>query len=154
MISHSILQEIDSIKKNVEKELRKKGLVPAKKKSDGTITIGNFLVIKNNDGFYSVKDSNNTIFAERINLPHTAAIFANNLALGQRTNREILDIDRRYGHYAFDEQLCRHFYSKNFHSKNYDKAEILNEKYRAAKLKKNFYKSKILLGFDKLIKIT
>lgn len=149
-----ILQELNSIKVIVEKELKKKGYVPAKRKQDGTVRIGNFSIIKEQDGFYSVLDSNNNIIAGRINLPHSAAIFANNLALGRWTDREILDIDRRYGHYSFDEQLSKFHFSRNFHSKNYDKAEIMNEKYRTARLKKNFYKNKILTGFDKLIKIT
>lgn len=154
MNQNFILQELNSIKIIVEKELKKKGYVPAKRKQDGSVKIGNFSIIKEQDGFYSVLDSNNNIIAGRINLPHSAAIFANNLALGRWTDREILDIDRRYGHYSFDEQLSKFHFSKNFHSKNYDKAEIMNEKYRTARLKKNFYKNKILTGFDKLIKIT
>jgi len=154
MNQNFILQELNSIKIIVEKELKKKGYVPAKRKQDGTVRIGNFSIIKEQDGFYSVLDSNNNIIAGRINLPHSAAIFANNLALGRWTDREILDIDRRYGHYSFDEQLSKFHFSRNFHSKNYDKAEIMNEKYRTARLKKNFYKNKILTGFDKLIKIT
>lgn len=154
MNQNFILQELNSIKIIVEKELKKKGYVPAKRKEDGTIRIGNFSIIKEQDGSYAVLDSNNNIIACRINLPHSAAIFANNLALGRWTDREILDIDRRYGHYSFDEQLSKFHFSKNFHSKNYDKAEIMNEKYRTARLKKNFYKNKILTGFDKLIKIT
>lgn len=154
MNQNFILQELNSIKIIVEKELKKKGYVPAKRKEDGTIKIGNFSIIKEQDGSYAVLDSNNNIIACRINLPHSAAIFANNLALGRWTDREILDIDRRYGHYSFDEQLSKFHFSKNFHSKNYDKAEIMNEKYRTARLKKNFYKNKILTGFDKLIKIT
>jgi len=154
MNQNFILQELNSIKIIVEKELKKKGYVPAKRKQDGSVKIGNFSIIKEQDGFYSVLDSNNNIIAGRINLPHSAAIFANNLALGRWTDREILDIDRRYGHYSFDEQLSKFHFSRNFHSKNYDKAEIMNEKYRTARLKKNFYKNKILTGFDKLIKIT
>lgn len=153
MSGHFILQELSSIKKNVEKDLRKKGLVPAKKSLDGNIRIGSFFVVKQPTGFYSVMDSNKNVMADGINLPHSAAIFANNLALGRWTCREILDLDRKYGHYTFDEQLYKKYFTDNFQSKRYDKAEILNEKYRTAKNKKNYYKNKILEGFNKLIKI-
>lgn len=153
MNNHFILRELSSIKKTIEKDLRKKGLVPAKKTIDGNIRIGSFFIVKDHTGFYSVLDSNKNIIADSINLPHSAAIYANNLALGRWTNREILDLDRKYGHYTFDEQLCKKYYTDNFQNKRYDKAEILNEKYRIAKNKKNYYKSKILEGFNKLIKI-
>lgn len=153
MRNHFILKELSSIQKNVEKDLRKKGLVPAKKSKDGTIKIGSFFIMKETTGFYSILDNNSNKIVDGINLPHSAAILANNLALGRWTNREILDLDRKYGHYTFDEQLCKKYFTRNFENKKYDKAEIMNEKYRIAKNKKNYYKNKILEGFNKLIKI-
>lgn len=154
MTDNYILQELSSLKKSIEQDLKKKGLVPAKKTSDGNIRIGTFFIKKEETGFYAVIDSNNNIIARGINLPHSAAVFANNLALGRWTNREILDLDRKYGHYTFDEQITKNYYTKNCQSKNYDKAEILNEKYKSAKRKKIYYKNKILEGYNKLIKIT
>jgi len=154
MTDHYIIQELSALKKNIELSLRKKGLVPAKKSSDGSIRIGTFLIKKEDSGFYTVSDTNNNVIAKGINLPHSAAIFANNLALGRWTNREILDLDRKYGHYTFDEQLTKSYYTKNFEGKNYDKAEILGEKYKSARRKKIYYKNKILEGYNKLIKIT
>lgn len=154
MTDNYILQELSSLKKTIEQNLKKRGLVPAKKTKNGIARIGNFYIKKEETGLYSVLDSNNNIIAQDINLPHSAAVLANNLALGQWTNREILDLDRKYGHYTFDEQLTKVYYTKNYQNKNYNKADILNEKLKTASQKRVYYKNKILEGYNKLIKIT
>lgn len=148
-----LLREIHLLNKNVEKNLKKKGYIPPKKNKDGSIRIGGFTIIKDDLGFFSVLDQNKHAIASGINLPHAAAIFANNLALGNWTNREILDIDRKFGHYTFDTELTKYYYNKNLKAHDYGQAEILNEKFKVASFRKKLYKDKIIEGFNKLMKI-
>ena len=157
MVKHEsqwILDKLKSLDKEVKQSLKTKGLVSARKTQDGSILVGKFKIRKNQDGLYFIEDQNNYIIVDKINLPHTAAILANKLALGQWTDREILDLDRKYGHHSFDEQLCKLLHKKNSQIKNYFKADILNEKFHTAKLRKEFYRKQIILGFNKLLRIS
>lgn len=147
-----IILEIQKINQRVTTELRKKGYVPARKISDGSTKIGNFIIKKHDNGTYFIIDITGEIIVENINLPHTAAVVANRLALGFYSDKSILDVDRRYGHYSFDEQLYRANFNRTFKDKQYDRAEILIEKFRIAKLKKEYCRQKIVDGFNKLVK--
>lgn len=150
---NEVLRELKLINNTVISNLKSKGVVPATKDKDGNIKIGKFRIVKDPMGFYSILDQNDYVIISPINLSYSAAIIANRLALGYWTDKNVLDLDRKYGHYSFDAQLCKTYFVKNFQSKNYDKAEILNEKYRTAKLRKEYYKNQIMQGFNKLVNI-
>ncbi len=151
VISDSLLQKLFLLNNEVQKSLKKKGFNSAKKLEDGSIQVGKFTIKKCNNGFFSVLDQNHYIILDKINLPHTAAILANKLACGKWTDREILDLDRKYGHYSFVEELYTEQMKKS--KKDYDKLDILSEKQKIARIKKAMYKKQIQIGFDKLFKI-
>lgn len=153
ILQKDLLKKIYDINDSVEKTLKAKGYYPPKKNKDGSIRIGAYTIAKDQTGFFSVTDKKNNIIASKINLPHSAVIFANNLALGT-VNREILDIDTQYGHYIFDTELFKKHLSKKIKSKNYDQAEIINEKFKISSFKKQKCRDKIVEGFNKLMKIT
>jgi hypothetical protein len=115
--------------------------------------VGTFSIVKDTTGFYNILDSNQYIVEKNINLPQTAAVLANKLALGLWSDKEILDKDRKYGHCCFDETLYKQRYLKNKKLKNYDQAEIFIEKYQIAKLRKQQIHNEIVQGFEKLLKI-
>lgn len=151
--SKKILEELGSLNKQIVRDLRKRGVVPPRKNSDGSIKVGNFTIKKNENGFFRILDQNQKIIVDNINLPHSAALMANRLALGYWSDKSIIDLDRRYGHYMFDEELYKKRYQSNILSKKYDRAEILSEKLKTVKIKRQQLKQEIVQGFDKLISI-
>lgn len=148
-----LVNELISINRNVTKELRRKGFVPALRNSDGSVSVGNFIIKKNKNGSFFVINRDGDNLVDNINLPQSAAILANNLALGKLTETEIIDMDIIYGACMFDEEIYKQKYLK-YKDKDYRQAELMNIKYQVAKQKKEFYKNKILSGYNKLIKLT
>jgi len=88
-----------------------------------------------------------------INLPQTAAVLANNLALGQWTDQNLITLDRKYGYALFDEESHERSIKRNNRQKNWDKSEIIHEKSRVARQRKEYYRKEILSSFNKLIKL-
>ena len=56
-------------------------------------------------GFYSILNYCNDVVVDYINLPQSAALLANRLALGKYMDDNILIADRSYGHALFEEEL-------------------------------------------------
>lgn len=148
-----LVKELISLNRNVVRDLRTRGYVPPTKTKDGKVKVGSYLIEKDLNGFYSIKDNEGSIINQNINLPQSAAILANNLALGMRTEKDkILILDTYYGHYYFDELNCQKLYRK-YSLQNSGRAEILLEKLQTARLKKKFFLNKIIEGFDNLLRI-
>lgn len=144
-------QRIHKLNQAVKSDLKNKGLIVPKKNSNGSITIGKFTVVKEPKGCYSIYDFRNEIVVSNINLPHTAALVANRLALGKWLDRDILRIDGNYGYAEFDELVHRNSAKKYLKSKNYERAEIMMAKSDMALYKKNYYKKLIKSDFAKLL---
>lgn len=154
MDKNHIINRIFSMRKDIEKNLKNKGYVIPKRTPNGDIEIGVFTITKDRRGFYKITDTTSFCVASGINLPQTAIIMANNMALGHWTDKQILDADRRYGHYAFDEYLSKRRFKTSMTSKDYDKAGIMDEKYKIARMRKDYYKRLIDARFDKLLSLT
>jgi hypothetical protein len=152
-LSPNVLRELISLNQQVNKNLINKGYVPPKKTKDGHIKVGSFIIKKDARGFYDILDIDGFMMVSNLNLPQSAAILANKMALGIRTDNEIVILDAYYGHYSFDEQHCKHLYEKNCDRKNYAKADLFLEKLQNARLKKKYFYNRITEGFSKLIKI-
>jgi hypothetical protein len=133
----------------VRKDLLRKGIVVPTKNTDGTITIGNFTIVKNPDGSYAILDHTDEKLVDNINLPQTAIMVANKLALGQYKDSILLDVDRRYGSADFEERLYRRALSK----RSSDFISVYVTKYEIAKYKKNGYRESINRSFEKLLKL-
>jgi hypothetical protein len=150
-IPNDIYSKIEQLNLDVKKNLERRGLVVPISKEDGSIKLGNFLIKKLPTGFYNIIDYKNRPIVEGINLPHTAVIIANKLALGKWIDTDLLAIDKKYGHAAFDELVHKHSASSNRSKKQYDKADIMEIKAQTASRKKEYYKKTISADYRKLI---
>jgi hypothetical protein len=146
-----IYKKVKQLGINVKEHLRRRGVVVPSKTADGSIRVGHYTIKKANSGFYSILNFKNEEVIENINLPQTAALLANKLALGKWIDNELLDADRRYGHALFEEELHRTMAERSLKSNNIEKAEVMYTKLNIAKYKKEQHKKTISYGFEKLM---
>jgi len=150
--SDEIYLKIQQISIDVKEKLKHQGIVVPVKQRDGTIQIGAYRIKKDKSGFYSILDFRNEVIINRINLPQTAAIQANRLALGKYIDDDILQADTKYGHAYFDEELHTHMATQSLKKKDLDKAEMMYTKSTIAKYKKIQYLHEVKKCFDKLMR--
>lgn len=150
-LTDELLNKLIQLDREVKNRLRLKGLVVPIKNKNGSIKFDAFTVVKDRDGFYSVLDHANEPIVERINLPQTAVLTANNLALGRYKDSDLINSDRRYGYADFEEQL----YKKAMAGvgKSLDHFDLSLEKYNTAHLKKKMYRHEVMKSFEKLSKL-
>lgn len=144
-----IFEKIEALTRGVLKNLRSKGIVVPIENDDGTITIGRYSIIKS-QGFYQIVNYANEILVPNINLPHTALMIANDLALNKFIDSKTIELDRNYGYALFEEQLYKKISKKQ---KSYEDYDIVVTKGLVARAKKEHNKRAILAHFDKLRKI-
>jgi hypothetical protein len=140
--------QMKTLSVEVRKDLLSKGIVVPTKNDDGTVTIGNFTIVKNFNGSYAILDHTDEKIIDNINLPQTAIMVANKLALGHYKDSILLDVDRRYGSADFEERLYRRAMSR----KSNDFISVYVTKYEIAKHKKTEYRESINRSFEKLLK--
>lgn len=150
--SDEIYLKIQQISIDVKEKLKRQGVVVPIKKRDGSIQIGSYSIRKDKTGFYSIVDFRNEVIINRINLPQTAAIQANRLALGKYIDDDILQADTKYGHAYFDEELHTHLAEQSLKKKDLDKAEMMYTKSNIAKYKKNQHMHEVRKSFEKLMR--
>lgn len=148
---NDIYERIAYLNKLVKNNLQQKGIVVPIQQKNGSVKIGNFYVIKNPQGFYTINNNRGSVIVENINLPQTAILIANKLALGKYLDTDILNFDRHYGYAFFDECVQFNSLKKNLSKKNFDKVDILTNKFEISKNKKNYYKKLIDTNYRKLI---
>jgi hypothetical protein len=145
-----VFDKIEVIAKHVLSNLKDKGYAVPVQEKDGSITFNGFTVRKT-DNFYSIIGKNNAIIADRINLPQSAALLANGLALGHIVDSDLIKLDTEYGYKQFDEEL---YLSRKKRKKNtLDQVIFYEMKYEMAKVRKNEVKNRILQSFRKLTSI-
>lgn len=149
-VKDEIYKKIETVAKSVKKELQKKGFVIPVKNDDGSISLENYTIRKDNNGFYCIYNSRQELVVEKINLPQTAAVLANGLALGKWLDDKILKIDQTYGHKMFENVLFDRMAKKNLAEKNIERAEILYTKAAIAKAKTEQFKHEVIQSFEKL----
>ena len=145
-----LYKKIILISENVKEDLRKKGLVIPVENSDGSISVGRYRIVKCPVG-YAIVDRDDEIIVKNINLPQTAAILANGIALGKGKDTELLYADQCYGYADFDEQLQK----KALNQKNKNDIfwfDIRYSKLMLAKAKKENNRNFIFASFEKLRK--
>lgn len=152
-INHYILSKIEILTKNLKEEFRKKGFVIPRKNDDGSVSVGDYRIFKDDLGFYSIADHRKEIIVKNINLPQTAVLTANQLALGKWKDDAILAIDTKYGHALFDEKVHQRLAEKNLKLNDLDGADLMFTKLKIAKYKKEKYKNEVFINFRKLLYI-
>jgi flavin-binding protein dodecin len=150
--TNDIYVKIQQLDRDVKEQLKRQGIVVPVRKNDGTIQVGHYRIKRDKAGFYKVLTSKNEVIVENINLPQTAAILANRLALGKWLDDDVISADTKYGHALFDETLHRQLAEKSLKSKNIEKAEVMYTKTAIDKHKKNQYKLELDRGFEKLMR--
>ena len=151
-IPDDLYEKIERVSDTIRKNFRLKGIVIPTRNSDGSINLGKFKVIKNSNGFYSVLDDFGETVVDQINLPQSAALIANDLALGRWINKNILDKDRNYGYAEFEEDLYKVAASKK--TCKFDIYEIKLNKSTINRIKKESLRQDIFRSFEKLRKLT
>ena len=149
---NDLYSKIEQLSKNSKEKLLQQGVVIPIKNKDSTISVGKFTIKRNKTGFYSILDFEKDIVVDKINLPQTAAIIANRLALGKFINDEILEADRQYGYALFEEELHEKLAEKCLTLKSLDKVDIMTIKSKISKHKKEEYMKTIIRSFNKLIR--
>lgn len=147
-----VYAKIKKLDQDVKTDLIRQGIVPPIKNKDGSISVGYFKIIKERTGFYEIVDFSGETVVEQINLPQSAALLANKLALGKYIDDNILTTDRNYGHAMFEETLQTQLANKKLIKKDFDSADLLFTKAKISKVKKDRYKKEIISRFEKLIR--
>jgi hypothetical protein len=146
--SEDFYKKISQLTLEVKHALRIKGLIVPVKNRDGSVTLDRYTIVRDLDG-YAILDYDDEVLIHRINLPQTAIIVANKMALGRHRDIELLEIDRQYGHYDFQEKL----YKKTMPRADLERFSIYMTKYESAINQKQRLKLHIARSFEKLIKL-
>ena len=151
-IPDDLYNKIVKLSDTVKFDLLKKGVVVPVKNKNGSINVGHFKIVKTDNGYYNILSRSGDIVVDQINLPQTAAVLANGLALGKFKDDSLLDSDRRYGFALFDETLHRRSL-ENSSKKSLEYFDLMLTKSLIAKAKKDRYKQAVIKSFEKLINI-
>lgn len=144
----ALFKKVVNISKQIDNRFYQKGIAIPSKNKDGSIKLGNYTIVKNN-GLFLIKDYSNQIVVKQINLPHTAILLANSLALGKFMDTQLLDNDRKYGYAIFEEQK----YGSKSKNLSVDKLVLFESKLTDARLKKDMYRKYVLNKFEKFVKM-
>lgn len=146
-----IYSKVERIAQVVYADFKNKGLVVPTRDSDGSVRFDRYTVKKQPTGFYSVEDITGYTYATDINLPQTAAVIANDLALGRILDNRLLDLDRNYGYKIFDRDL----FKRNYQKKKITADQLIYYKTRMedAGRRAEYFKSIINRSFNKLSNI-
>ena len=150
-MNSQIFKKVQKLAIDVKKDLRQKGLVVPKDNGDGTITVDQYTIVKERTGFYSILDNRKEAIVSSINLPQTAAVIANSLALGKwPADDKLVKADRDYGYNLFEETLSKKHAENSLKNNDVDRADILFIKGGNARYKKLQAHQTIINSFEKL----
>lgn len=149
-ISENILRKLEQLGAEVEKGLKKKGIAIPVRNDNGSVSIGKYTIVKENNYFKVINDRNQVEF-DQINLPQTAVILANNLECGRYIDPKLILKDKNYGYAEFEETLQRQLGLKLM-QKDFTRASVVLAKSTNNQQKKELYKKDIVSVFEKLRK--
>ena len=150
--AEELYKKFTKVTAEVREDFRRRGFIIPVSNSDGSIGIGPYRIVKDKDDLYNIVDSRNRIEVASINLPQTAIIMANDLALCKFLDRDIIKRDQEYGYAVFKEQIYRRALQR---SKNHpiERFELLLFKSTSNREKKERCRRDIERSFEKLTKI-
>lgn len=140
-IPDNLYKKIVEVSNEVKEKLRRKGVVIPTTNDDGSISVGHVKILKDGEVGYVIVDNQGDIIVRNINLPQTAVLLANSIAITRNYNKDIFLKDQLYGSALFEETLTKRALSKK--NKNIDHWDLMTTKNNIAKAKKNFYKNEI-----------
>lgn len=145
-----LFTKVEKIARAVKQEFRDKGVIVPRKDKDGSVVFDHFRIKKLKTGFYAVLNSSNTVIVNMINLPQTAALIANGLALGRFLDKDIITLDKNYGYKEFDYEMFKAAAAK---AKDLDSWVLYETRGKLAEVQQKALKDKIISQFDKLHKV-
>ena len=146
--TNDLYQEIIQLSVRTKEKFRSRGIVLPVKNLDGSISIGDYRLEKDSNNFYCIKDKHGNLIIDQINLPQTAAVIANDLALGKNLNQHLIEKDRSYGYAQFEEDLHKRAVFSG--KKDSDYIDIKLSKFMLSQVKKELCKQDIIKSFEKL----
>ena len=151
-IADDLYKKIVKVSAKVRADFRRRGVIIPVENNNGSISLDNFTIARNDEGFYVIINRSGDEIVSNINLPQTAAVVANGLALGQLLDDRLLKADRNYGYALFDESLHERAVKRS-KNKSLDYFDLMLSKCMIARAKKEQYKSEVVKSFEKLRKL-
>jgi hypothetical protein len=147
--TNDVFLKFETVAKTVIDDLRSRGFIVPIEQDNGSLKFDNILVEKSPDNTYRVRHADNNFFyVENLNLPQTAVLIANDIALGKIIDNKLVDMDAEYGYKLFDQEV---YLSAAKRKKNTLDQEIFYQtRLEISKVKKQEIKSRILRAFKKL----
>lgn len=146
-----LYQKIQELAKKVKNDFRRKGVIIPTRNDKGTIRVGKYLIKRKENEFYAVVSVDGEVMADQLNLPQTAALIANQLALKQQFDKQLVERDREYGYACFEDQLYNRAKERMLTNPNYNDIKV--SKYHESGARAEALKTSIMLQFEKLNKI-
>lgn len=146
-----LFHKIKELARKAREDLRKKGIIVPSKQDDGSVKIGRYIIQRKNTDFYRVVGIDGELMIDNLNLPQTAVVVANHLALKNYLNKEIIEKDREYGYAYFEYQLYQRAKERSLIDPDYFDVKV--SKFENSGEQADFYKQQILEQFNKLKKI-
>ena len=151
-IPNDLFKKIVKLSDEVRADLRRRGIVVPVDNEDGSISIGQYKIVKTQSGLYNILDRFDDITVDNLNLPQSAVIVANNLALGRFVDTATVNLDRHYGYALFEELLHQRAVEKS-KKKSLEYFDLMMTKCMIARAKKERSKREVVQTYEKLIKL-
>jgi len=144
----SLFIKVEKIAKTVIDSLKKKGYVVPSSLSNNRVNFDGYIVGRDREGFYYISNPRKDTLIDKINLPQTAAVVANNLALGKSAVDSLLVQDKYFGYKDFDQAVFKRAMDRN--KQDIDQFAYWQTRYNDAKHQAKSHRSAIVNSFEKL----
>lgn len=143
-----LYKKVADLAKGIKQEFLSRGIVIPRRGANGSVRIDDYTVEKQQDGSYTISDSYEIIL-QGINLAHTAIMIANDLALGQTINSELLAQDKVYGYNYVEEKHYQTMAARMSKRQEWDRVETMKLKQQQAHERAESAKKYVLGNFEK-----
>jgi hypothetical protein len=149
-ITDELYRKVQALAIEVKEDFRAKGIVLPTKGVNGIVKLGNYTVARTDKGFYSVLDARSNLVYSQINLPQTALLLANSLALGKWVDSKLLEHDKQYGFSSFETDNYNRLSKTFLQKEDWTRYDALLIKQEAAQERAEESKNFVLRLFEKL----
>jgi hypothetical protein len=144
----ALFNKVERVAKTVLDSLKKKGYIVPSSLSNNRVNFDGYIVGRDDEGYYYITNPETSLLIDKINLPQTAAVVANNLALGRYNIESLLDQDKHFGFRDFDTLIFKRAMDRS--KRNIDQFAYWQTRYNTARQQAKSHKSTIVNSFEKL----
>ena len=144
----ALFNKVERVAKTVLDSLKKKGYVVPSSMSNNRVNFDGYIVGRDREGYYYISNPDRDLLIDKINLPQTAAVIANNLALGRSNIENLLDQDKYFGFRDFDTLIFKRAMDRN--KRDVDQYAYWQTRYNTARQQAKSHKITIVNSFEKL----